>query len=90
MKKELTNFTKEELIKELETINEKPFRAKQIWQWIYFRGVTDFMEMSNLSLSLRQKLSENYSITRPKVVTEQISIDKTHKWLLEFQDGEKA
>ena len=89
-KKELTELTKEELQKEIENIGEKSFRAKQIWQWIYFRGVTDFMAMSNLSLSLRQKLAENYTITRPKIVTEQVSIDKTHKWLLEFSDGERV
>ena len=89
-KKELTELTKEELQKELESIGEKSFRAKQLWQWIYFRGVTDFMEMSNLSLSLREKLSQLYTITRPKIVDEQISIDKTHKWLLEFNDGERV
>ena len=89
-KKELTELTKEELQKELESIGEKSFRAKQLWQWIYFRGVTDFMEMSNLSLSLREKLSQLYTITRPKIVDEQISLDKTHKWLLEFNDGERV
>ena len=89
-KKELTELTKEELLQELESIGEKSFRAKQLWQWIYFRGVTDFNEMSNLSLSLREKLSQNYTITRPKIITEQISIDKTHKWLLEFKDGERV
>ncbi|MBR5599147.1 MAG: 23S rRNA (adenine(2503)-C(2))-methyltransferase RlmN [Alphaproteobacteria bacterium] len=89
-KKELTEFTKEELFEEIKNIGEKSFRAKQIWQWIYFRGITDIMEMSNLSLSLRQKLAENYTITRPKIITEQISIDKTHKWLLEFKDGERV
>ena len=90
MKKELTELTKQELSEEIERIGEKPFRAKQLWQWIYFRGVTDFMQMSNISLSLRQKLSENYTITRPKIVTEQISIDRTHKWLLEFKDGQRV
>ena len=89
-KKELTNLTKEELFEEIEAIGEKPFRAKQLWQWIYFRGATDFLEMSNLSLSLRQKLNEKYTIIRPKIVDEQISIDKTHKWLLEFKDGERV
>ena len=89
-KKELTNLTKEELQQEIENLGEKPFRAKQIWQWIYFRGATDFNEMSNLSLSLRQKLDQHFSITRPKIVAEQISIDKTHKWLLEFQDKERV
>lgn len=86
---ELTDLSKEELTAEIIKIGEKPFRAKQLWQWIYFRGVADFNEMSNLSLSLRQKLIDNYTITRPKIITEQISIDKTHKWLLELKDGER-
>lgn len=86
---ELTNLSKEELTKEILEMGEKPFRAKQLWQWIYYRGVIDFNDMSNLSLSLRQKLAEKYTITRPKVVAEQISIDKTHKWLLELKDGER-
>lgn len=90
MKTELTDLTKEELTAEIIKLGEKSFRAKQIWQWIYYRGITDFNLMSNLSLSLRQKLNENYKITRPKVITEQISVDKTHKWLLEFADGERV
>lgn len=89
-KTELTNLSKEELAEELAKLGEKPFRAKQLWQWIYFHGKTDFDKMSNLSVSLRQKLKENYSITRPKIITEQISTDKTHKWLLEFSDGERV
>lgn len=89
-KVELTNLSKEELASEMLKIGEKPFRAKQLWQWIYFRGETNFDKMSNLSKELRDKLKEKYTITRPKVVAEQISIDKTHKWLLEFNDGEKV
>ncbi len=87
---ELTNLSKQELEAEIAKLGEKPFRAKQLWQWIYFRGVINFDEMSNLSLTLRNKLRDNYTITRPKIVAEQISIDKTHKWLLEFQDGERV
>lgn len=87
---ELTNLSKEELEAEIIKLGEKSFRAKQLWQWIYFRGVTKFDEMSNLSQNLRKRLQESYTITRPKIVTEQISIDKTHKWLLEFQDGERV
>ncbi len=86
---ELTNLSKEEIAAEITKIGEKPFRAKQLWQWLYFQGVTDFNQMSNLSLSLRQSLMERYSITRPKIITEQISKDKTHKWLLELKDGER-
>lgn len=89
-KLELTDLTKEELTAEITKIGEKAFRAKQLWQWIYYRGETDFNKMSNLSLALRQKLAENYTITRPKIITEQVSIDKTRKWLLEFKDGERV
>ncbi len=88
-KKELIGLSKQELGSEIENIGEKPFRAKQLWQWIYFRGETDFAKMSNLSKDLRAKLAENFTITRPKIVTEQLSKDKTHKWLLEFTDGQR-
>ena len=89
MTKELLGLSKEELLSEIMSIGEKPFRAKQLWQWIYFRGETNFDNMSNLSKDLRIKLKEHYTITRPKIVDEQISIDKTHKWLLEFADGQR-
>ena len=87
--KELIGLSKEELSAEMAAVGEKPFRAKQLWQWIYFRGETDFDKMSNLSKDLRAKLKENYLISRPKIVDEQISKDKTHKWLLEFADGQR-
>lgn len=77
------------MVDELALLGEKSFRAKQLWQWIYFRGETDFDKMSNLSKDLRAKLKENYTLNRPKIVAEQISNDKTHKWLLEFDDGER-
>ena len=89
-KTELIGLNKEELRELLEGIGEKPFRAKQLWQWLYYFGETDFEKMSNLSKNLRQKLAENFTITRPKIVTEQISADKTHKWLLEFADGQRV
>ena len=90
MTKELIGLSKDELISEMEQIGEKSFRAKQLWQWIYFRGETDFDKMSNLSKDLRLKLKQNYTITRPKIITEQLSKDKTHKWLLEFADGQRV
>ena len=87
--KDLIGLSKGELADEMASIGEKPFRAKQLWQWIYFHGVTDFAKMSNLSKQLRDKLQQNYFISRPKIVTEQLSSDGTHKWLLEFADGER-
>ena len=87
--KNLIGLSKEELAEEMAALGEKPFRAKQLWQWIYFRGESDFDKMSNLSKDLRAKLKETYTLQRPKIVAEQISKDKTHKWLLEFDDGER-
>ena len=76
-KKELIGLSKEELTAELVNIGEKAFRAKQLWQWIYFRGETDFDKMTNISKDLREKLKQHFSISRPKIITEQISTDKT-------------
>lgn len=88
-KKELVGLSKDELTEELSSIGEKSFRAKQIWQWIYAKGETDFLKMTNLSATLREKLKEKYTITRPKVIREQNSTDKTRKWLLRFSDGKE-
>jgi 23S rRNA (adenine2503-C2)-methyltransferase len=57
-------------------------RVGQLWQWIYFQGVTDFDRMSNVSKALRTKLSAAYTLERPEVVTEQVSSDGTRKWLI--------
>ena len=89
MKIELIGLDKQEFSQIIANLGEKPFRAKQLWQWVYNRGETDFDKMTNFSISLREKLKENFTITRPKIVAEQISSDKTHKWLLEFADGQR-
>ena len=88
-KQELIGLSKSELESEIAKIGEKSFRAKQIWQWLYVKGAKDFSEMTNLSKDLREKLEQNFTICRPKIVAEQISNDKTHKWLLEFADGQR-
>jgi 23S rRNA (adenine2503-C2)-methyltransferase len=59
-------------------------RASQLWHWIYLRGATDFAAMTNVSKDLRTRLADNFVITRPEIVTEQISTDGTRKWLLRF------
>lgn len=66
------------------------FRAKQVWHWIYKRGVTDFDAMANLPKDMRAVLNEKYSIERPAVVTEQKSDDGTIKWLLAMADGQQV
>lgn len=89
-KTEIIGLSKEELSLFLEEMGEKTYRVKQLWQWLYFKGVKSFDEMTNLSKDLRLKLEEKFVLTRPKIVTEQVSKDKTHKWLLEFSDGERV
>ena len=61
---------------------ERKMRVAQLWQWIYFQGVTSFDAMLNVSKALRATLAEAYSLTRPAVVTEQVSADGTRKWLI--------
>ncbi|MBC8129817.1 MAG: 23S rRNA (adenine(2503)-C(2))-methyltransferase RlmN [Rhizobiaceae bacterium] len=59
-------------------------RVAQLWHWLYVRGVSDFGQMANVSRDLRTKLSDAYTIARPEVVDEQISVDGTRKWLFRF------
>jgi 23S rRNA (adenine2503-C2)-methyltransferase len=63
-------------------LGEKPFRARQVMNWIYRRGVGDFEEMTDLSQKLRQRLAEVAEISVPRIVTEQHSTDGTRKWML--------
>lgn len=68
-------------------IDEKPFRARQVLQWIHQYRVTDFNEMTNLSKSLRQKLSDKASLALPEVLEELISTDGTRKWIIRLSCG---
>ena len=69
------------------SLGEKAFHARQLLQWVYQRGVTDFSEMTDLRLSLRQTLSENAVIALPEVSRAQHSLDGTRKWLFRLADG---
>ncbi len=86
MKPNIKNFSYEELKQELINLNEKPFRAEQIFKWLYMENVKSFDEMTNLSLQLRKKLEENYSIGIHNILKKQESIDGTKKYLLELWD----
>ncbi len=57
-------------------------RVNQLWGWIYVRGVTSFELMSDVSKDLRAALGAAYSLDRPEIVEEQVSVDGTRKWLL--------
>lgn len=80
----------EEMAAALAPLNLPGFRVKQIWHWIYHRGVKDFQSMANIPAALRSDLAQNYSIDRPRVVAEQKSSDGTIKWLLAMTDGQEV
>ena len=61
---------------------KRKMRAQQIWSWLYVRGATGFEQMTTLSKELRAVLAEHFTLARPDVVAEQISVDGTRKWLL--------
>jgi len=63
-------------------------RAKQIFHWIYHRGVTDFEAMTDIAKAQRPFLAQHFVIGRPEVVEAQVSTDGTRKWLLRSDDGQ--
>lgn len=68
-------------------LDEKPFRARQLLQWIHKYRITDFAEMSNLSKALREKLQAVAEIKLPEVMHEHISQDGTRKWIIKLSCG---
>ncbi len=68
-------------------LGEKPFRAQQMLKWIHHAGVTDFNEMTNFSVALRQRLSEIAEIRPPEIVAQQDSVDGTRKWAVRVEGG---
>jgi 23S rRNA (adenine2503-C2)-methyltransferase len=88
--KNLTHLTKDELQEELVKLGEKPFRAKQIWNWIYARGVKSFDEMTNVSKEMREIFQKNFTLQRPEISKDIISFDGTRKWLVKFFDGREV
>src|SRR5471030_2847009 len=61
---------------------QRKMRVQQLWHWIYFRGFTEFDAMTSVSKELRAALSERFTLVRPEVVAEQVSVDGTRKWLV--------
>ena len=65
-------------------------RETQLWSWLYVRGATDFACMTDIATALRAELAERFTLARPEVVTEQVSVDGTRKWLLRLSDGKEV
>jgi 23S rRNA (adenine2503-C2)-methyltransferase len=69
-------------------MDEAPYRADQVMNWIYRRGVDDFALMTNVGKDLRARLAEHFVIRPPELITEQVSADGTRKWLLKAGEGQ--
>ena len=65
-------------------------RVGQLWNWLYVQGATDFQRMTNIAKEFRAELDRSFSLARPEIVTEQVSLDGTRKWLLRLYDGKEV
>ena len=95
LKPSLAGMGREELRAALASVGvpEKQLRMRvgQLWSWIYVRGAASFEAMTDVSKELRATLCARYTLERPEVVTEQVSIDGTRKWLLRLsRQGSEA
>ncbi len=88
IKKDICSFNYGELSEEIRAMGEKPFRSRQLYEWLHVKLAGSFEEMTNLSKSLREKLSREYRIPKVEPVERQISrVDSTEKFLFELLDG---
>ena len=86
-KTNLFSLDRASLEKYVTGLGEKPFRARQLLQWIYRKGVIDFDAMSDLSRATRQTLSEHAALELPSIEFDSTASDGTRKWLFGLGDG---
>jgi 23S rRNA (adenine2503-C2)-methyltransferase len=89
-RRNLVGLSRDQLKDVLAEAGLEPFRARQVWQWVYWHGVRDFDRMTNIAKKTQQRLAELFVVERPEIATEQRSVDGTRKWLLRFADGNEA
>ncbi len=87
VQKDIRLLSEDELIKTLISWGEKPFRARQVYSWIWQKACTDFSQMTNISLDLREKLQTHFVIKAASIAHMQISADKTIKLAFRLYDG---
>ncbi len=89
-RKNLIGMDREDMLAAVLEMGEAKFRAKQLFQWVYNRGVTDFEDMTNMAKPLRIKMAEHFKIERPTISAHQQSKDGTQKWLLRYDEKSEA
>src|SRR6478609_11309158 len=89
-RRNLAGLGRDALAAEMTAFGAEPFRARQLWHWIYHRGATDFAGMTTLAKSFRADLAERYVVSRPRAVADRQSIDGTRQSLLPFPHAHPA
>ena len=89
MKQDILDLSFEELIHYFESIGEKSFRAQQVFEWIYQKGVWSFDAMANLPKPIREKLKQVFELKPNTIADKQISKEGTTKFLFDLHDREK-
>ncbi len=87
MNKSIKNYTLDELKEEFKKLEEKSYRAEQVYEWIYKKKVNSFDDMTNLSIDLREKLKSNFSFGTFNIIKKLESVDGTKKYLFDINDG---
>ena len=85
--KNIKDYDLAQLKEKMNELGEKPFRAEQIFKWLYQEKVKSFDEMTNISLELREKLKQNYTIFNFNILKKQEAKDGTIKYLFDVLDG---
>ncbi len=89
-KPSLVGMDRADLMQALEELGlpekQRKMRVSQLWNWLYVNGANDFDQMTNIAKGLRQQLAEKFDLSRPEIVSEQVSTDGTRKWLFRFKD----
>ena len=93
VKSSLIGLARAELATQLSSLGvperQQRMRVSQLWSWLYVRGATDFAGMTDIAKELRVALADSFTLARPSIVTEQVSVDGTRKWLLRLDDGKE-
>ena len=94
MQASLIGLSRAELATKLATIGvperQLRMRVRQLWNWLYVRGLTQFDPMTDIAKELRAELELAFTVARPEIAAEQVSLDGTRKWLLRLADGKEV
>ncbi len=86
----LVGLSRAQMVEKLTALGIEPFRAKQLWQWMYTKGVTDFSQMTSIKKETQALLAEHFSIARAGISRNAVSFDQTQKWLLRYADNNEV